>query len=142
MSGIVGTNSGHGSGTIGTSSAGADTDLSNLSADGEKLACQAWANINGTGTAAITNSGGTNGFSSMTDNSTGNYTLTFASTMADATYAIAGSNIGSDPTLHYTCALAGADAASTTTAFTFEVRNIVDHAVRDMDKVNIMVFGD
>ena len=98
MSGIVGTNSGHGSGTIGTASAGADTDLSNLSADGEKLACQAWANINGTGTAAITNSGGTNGFSSMTDNSTGNYTLTFASTMADATYAIAGSNIGSDPT--------------------------------------------
>ena len=46
--------------------------------------CRAWANFNGTGTVAIRASGNV---SSITDNSTGNYTVNFTTAMPDANFA-------------------------------------------------------
>jgi hypothetical protein len=46
--------------------------------------CRAWVNFNGTGTVAIRASGNV---SSITDNSTGNYTVNFTTAMPDANYA-------------------------------------------------------
>ena len=120
--------------------AGADTDLSNLSATGEKLACQAWAVI-GTSGNSILDSGGITGFSSVADNGTGDYAISFSSTMANITYSVVGSNIGSDPTSQYSCAVCGTDARNTTSVIAFDVRNM-DGGVRDMDNVSIIVFGD
>ena len=45
--------------------------------------CRAWVNFNGTGTVAIRASGNV---SSVTDNSTGDYTLNFSNAMPDANY--------------------------------------------------------
>jgi hypothetical protein len=50
--------------------------------------CRAWVNFNGQGTPAIRASGNV---SSITDNSTGNYTINFATAMPDANYSAVGS---------------------------------------------------
>ncbi len=46
--------------------------------------CRAWVNFNGSGTVAIN---GSFNVSSITDNSTGNYTVNFTNAMPDANYA-------------------------------------------------------
>jgi hypothetical protein len=46
--------------------------------------CRAWVNFNGSGTVAIRGSGNV---SSITDNSTGNYTVNFATDMPDTNYS-------------------------------------------------------
>jgi len=46
-----------------------------------------WVNFNGTGTVAIRDSFNV---SSITDNGTGDYTVTFATAMADSNYAVVG----------------------------------------------------
>lgn len=55
--------------------------------------CRAWVNFNGTGTVAIRGSGNV---SSITDNSTGNYTVNFTTAMPDANYSWAISAGGVD----------------------------------------------
>lgn len=47
--------------------------------------CRAWVNFNGTGTVAIRASGNV---SSITDNGIGQYTVNFASSLVDASYAV------------------------------------------------------
>ena len=56
---------------------------SNLKIDG---AAKAWFNFNGTGTVAI---GDSLNVSSITDNSTGNYTVNFTTSINNANYATA-----------------------------------------------------
>jgi len=53
---------------------------------------RAWVNFNGTGTVAIRASGNV---SSITDNSTGDYTVNFTTALSDANYAAVGSTQGS-----------------------------------------------
>jgi len=50
---------------------------------GGNFRCRAWVNFNGTGTVAIRNSGNV---SSITDNSSGNYTVNFTTAMPDTNY--------------------------------------------------------
>jgi|9_EtaG_2_1085328.scaffolds.fasta_scaffold02022_6 hypothetical protein len=50
-------------------------------------AAKAWVNFNGTGTVAIRTSFN---IASITDNGTGDYTLTFTTAMTDANYAVVG----------------------------------------------------
>jgi len=50
----------------------------------EVFTAKAWVNFDGTGTVAIRASGNV---SSITDNSTGNYTVNFTTAMSDANYA-------------------------------------------------------
>ena len=52
------------------------------------FACRAWVNFNGSGGASITASGNV---SSVTRNSTGVYTVNFATALPDANYAVSGS---------------------------------------------------
>ena len=52
-------------------------------------ACRAWVNFNGIGAVAIRGSGNV---SSITDNSTGDYTVNFATAMVDVNYAAVGMN--------------------------------------------------
>ena len=54
----------------------------------QQLIPTAWVNFNGTGTVAIRDS---EGVSSITDHGTGDYTVTFATQMANANYASGGS---------------------------------------------------
>ena len=51
--------------------------------------CRAWVNFNGSGTVAIRASGNV---SSITDNTTGDYTVNFTTAMPDANYNINGNN--------------------------------------------------
>ena len=55
--------------------------------DAPVFACRAWINFNGTGTIAIRDSGNV---TSITDNGTGDYTVTFATAMPDLNYAVCG----------------------------------------------------
>ena len=61
------------------------------------FACRAWVHFNGTGTVAIRASGNV---SSITDNGVGDYTVNFATAMADASYAAIGTcnwdNVGAN----------------------------------------------
>jgi len=50
-------------------------------------AARAWVNFNGTGTVAIRDSVNA---SSLTDNAVGDYTISFANNMSNATYAASG----------------------------------------------------
>ena len=59
----------------------------------ENYKCRAWVNFNGVGTVAIRASGNV---SSITDNSTGQYTVNFTTAMADVNYSYAPS-IGDVP---------------------------------------------
>ena len=54
----------------------------------QQLIPTAWVNFNGTGTVAIRDS---EGVSSITDHGTGDYTVTFATAMANVNYASGGS---------------------------------------------------
>jgi hypothetical protein len=51
-----------------------------------QYAAKAWVNFDGTGTVAIRES---ENVTSITDNGTGNYTVTFSSLMASGSYAVA-----------------------------------------------------
>ena len=50
--------------------------------------CKAWVNFNGTGTVAIRDDFNV---SSITDNGTGDYTVTFTNAMPDTNYSVTGS---------------------------------------------------
>ena len=60
--------------------------------------CRAWINFNGTGTVAIRSSGNV---SSITDNSSGNYTVNFTTAMEDANYCFTGSCDQEDASYFY-----------------------------------------
>ena len=69
------------------------TTISNAAGTGPitmtgQYAAKAWVNFNGTGTVAIRQSGNV---SSITDNTTGDYTVNFTTAMTDASYTMAGS---------------------------------------------------
>ena len=62
---------------------------------GQKLIPTAWVNFNGTGTVAIRDS---ENVSSIGDNGTGDYTVNFATNMANANYVMSGSVGSTDST--------------------------------------------
>jgi len=68
------------------------TTISNAAGTGPitmtgQYAAKAWVNFNGTGTVAIRESGNVG---SITDNGTGDYTVTFTTAMVDANYWVGG----------------------------------------------------
>jgi hypothetical protein len=65
--------------------------LTTASGSAPSYSARAWVNFNGTGTVAIRASGNV---SSITDNSTGDYTINFTTAMPDTNYAIIGSAQG------------------------------------------------
>lgn len=113
-------------------SSGADTSLSNLSATGESKVCQAWVHYNQSSSTAIADS---YNISSLTDEGTGDCTISFTSAMGNGDYAVAGMTtqrgfccIETDP--------------MTTASFRVSTRYNTGTYFSDFDQVCIIVFGD
>jgi hypothetical protein len=107
--------------------------------------CRAWVNFNGTGTVAIRDSGNV---SSITDNGTGDYTITMTTAMPDINYSICASVApsGSNTNLmrFNICAGAGSTppySAPTSSEFRMRVaQNAVATESRDSELVCVSVF--
>lgn len=102
---------------------------SELNAAGEAplFACRAWVNFNGIGTVSIRGSGNV---SSVTDNSTGNYTVNFAVAMPDTSYAAVGMSDSGYPV----GMLSQASGSINVRTSNF------NNAVVDVDRVSIAIF--
>ena len=100
---------------------------------------RAWVNFNGTGTVAIRDSFNV---SSITDNGTGNYTVTFTNAMSDANYAAFCSNMFDDDSVNN-----GGGVWANLTRFaqtTTQVRVVSESytsTLYDVKTVNVVVFG-
>ena len=113
----------------------------NAAGDAPIFACRAWVNFNGTGTVAIRASGNV---SSITDNSTGDYTVNFRRGMLDANYAVSGfANSFSDGGTAVPAGVATAYATlspPTDWAFRFTTVGSYDANVHDFRRISITVF--
>ena len=106
---------------------------SNLKIDG---AAKAWVNYNGTGTVAIRDD---LNVSSITDNGTGLYTVTFSTAMANANYVTLGTIEERGVSVH--CSTN--DTASQTTS-AVNIATVLSGTSTgfDCNQVNVAVFGD
>ena len=119
---------------------GADTSLSNLSATGKSQVCQAWMQMNGSGTPAIVDS---YNVASITDIATGIFQTNFDTALTNANYSFTGS-VGE----HGASLLTGVEATPyghtdvhTVSAHKFGVR--VSNGVKvDNAHINVQYFGD
>ena len=89
-------------------------------------------------TAAIRDSLNT---SSITDNSTGNFTNTSTSALANANYAISGTNVG-DTQSNYALNVNSAGDANTTTTHRYSNFNTVNDSFYDAVTISTVVQGD
>lgn len=95
--------------------------------------CRAWVNFNGTGTVAIRASFNV---SSITDNSTGNYTINFTNALPDANYATVALQhdaVGTGGQINGT-------TGQTTTALQITTANYTGAAYQDKPGVHVAVF--
>lgn len=98
---------------------------------------RAWVNFNGlSGSVGIRASGNV---SSVTRNSTGNYTATFATAMPDANYAVCCSGGGGSGARSVIVAVDSESSVPTTTTVRFQVRN-ADNSDMDADRVFFSIF--
>ena len=122
---------------------GADTSLSNLTAAGGQQVVKVWINFNGTGTVAIRDS---YNVTSITDNATGDYTVTIATDFANINYSIASPSafIAAGAPQHHTVFnrinSSGAESAPTVTAF--RMTTSMDGVSTDAKYVYASAFGD
>lgn len=103
--------------------------------------CRAWVNFNGTGTVAIRASGNV---SSITDNSTGDFTVNFTTALSDANYAVAltasaGNNNSSVVLTVKSATQYGAPSNQTTTACQIVLANYVNDPI-DTGAIYVSVF--
>lgn len=84
------------------------------------FACRAWVNFNGTGTVGIRASGNV---SSITDNSTGNYTVNFTTEMPDANYIFVAPTVGTAASAYNWCVIDNENNAS-------QVKTATSHRVK------------
>ena len=107
---------------------------------GKAYLCRAWVNFNGSGTVAIRDDGNV---SSITDNGTGNYTVTFSTAMPDANYGVtcsASANFGLSGTfMDFATAAAATEQAPTTTTVRLQVHNFNDSSA-DAKYVSVSIF--
>jgi len=113
-----------------------------LGTNEQRQICKAWVNFNGTGTPAIRSS---YNVSSVTKNGTGDYTVNFATAMADANYTFAGFTTSANTQLGVL--INNASSAATTTSLRFATSNwtgssAVNAVVSDATVCHIRVFGN
>ena len=107
----------------------------------QQLIPTAWVNFNGTGTVAIRDS---EGVSSITDNGTGDYTVTFTSAMANTNYStvIGGNQIMNTSTRSDTVGKVPAIYNVSTGSVTLICGFFSSTAqIRDFDLVNAAIMG-
>lgn len=136
---VVGSSTKH----IVVDSDGTGAEEGDLKENNNRIA-KAWVNFNGTGTIAIRES---YNVSSLTDNATGDYTVTFSTAMTDANYVMAGSALNS------TYSHSGDDShrlpmpqkdgylASSIRVFT-KYGHSTGEGQEDEDIVNVIIFGN
>jgi hypothetical protein len=105
---------------------------------------KAFVNFNGTGTPAIRSSYNT---SSITKNSTGDYTVNFATPMANANYAVSLSTTGgadNNTTRAITIkgTAAGGASTKTTTALGIITGSTLSASLGDAAEINVTIFGN
>jgi hypothetical protein len=97
-----------------------------LGSDEQSGLCKAWVNFNGTSTVAIR---AQFNVSSITDNGTGDYTVNFATALADADYACC-FGLGNPPTNNFAYGFGAGNYTQTTTSHRFETvasnTNLID----------------
>ena len=120
-----------------TAATGTDTDLSNLSATGERRVCHIYCKWNGTGTVTILDS---NNVSSITDNGTGQYTLNFSITMANSNYAFVTSS--SRTSGQSAMGNLGFTDGTTNTTTALSLNNRGASSNRDNANLSVAIFGD
>lgn len=96
---------------------------------------KAWVNFNGTGTIAARDSFNV---ASLTDNGTGDYTVTFSSAMVNAGYCWHHSFVAS----YQRGVINGASWGQTTANIRFNIRNETNGAAEDEPNVNVSTLGD
>ena len=99
---------------------------------------KAWVNFNGTGTIATRDSFN---LTTLTDNGTGDYSITIANDMSNANYAHAGSSGGQNSTSNGAFYSYDQSTARTTTLFR-TVMFDVNGTVNDTPIVEVCVHGD
>ena len=101
---------------------------------------KAWVNFNGTGTVAIADN---LNVSSLTDNGTGDYTMSFSTNMGNAVYAVASHTGGAGQNVV-------TNRGSSGTGYTYQTtssnrvgnRNTSDQNWNDFDLITVVFFGD
>ena len=108
-------------------------------------AAKAWVNFNGGGTIAVRES---LSVSSLTDHNTGQYSINFANSMANANYSLpaqASYDItGSTPTNYTALTVKQGSGQSTTSACRVNTSyaTTAGGGLRDMDVICLSIFGD
>jgi hypothetical protein len=97
--------------------------------------CRAWVNFDGTGTPAIRASGNV---SSITDNSTGDYTVNFTNALTDTNYSICGT-AGANPSFFAQVLSPYPYSTQTTSAMRFRVFGSAS-TLSDVDLLSIAIF--
>lgn len=102
---------------------------------------RAWVNFNGTGTVAIRASGNV---SSITDNTTGDYTVNFTTAMPDTNYALTFGGTGNPSTPSSSCFAGGirTDVSPTTSTVRFVCGSVGTSGgiTQDPQIVNVSIF--
>jgi hypothetical protein len=98
--------------------------------------CRTWVNFNGTGTVAIRASFNV---SSITDNGTGDYTVNFATTLADANYVAVLTHSNSSSNADFAILSAGQGGADPTSS-TIRIRSATNGNVTDTAFANVAIF--
>ena len=113
-----------------------DTNLIQFKQDGRGLSqftAKAWVNFNGTSTVAIRDS---HNVSSITDNGTGDYTVSFSNSVANANYSV---TTGAG---HYSWDSHLQVDALTTSTVRIKARRAHNSIQEDNDQVHVVIFGD
>ena len=108
----------------------------------KQSAAKAWVNVNGTGTIAIIDS---DGVTSISDNGTGDYSVTLTNSMSDADYAtVANSSRETDvfTTNIYTNNTTGAYVSATSSTFRVACSKGYGLGAADSRSVNAVTHGD
>ena len=109
----------------------------------QQSAAKAWAAWDGTGTVSLFDSFS---ISSLTDNLTGDYSLTLSSAMSDTNYAVTGASGTTPPYATFLSphrqADTGAYVAPTTTVIRVNPMPSNSDTANDSDRVNLAVLGD
>jgi hypothetical protein len=112
-------------------SAGADTDLSNLTTAGQNAIAQMWLSFNQTGPTVLDSFN----VSSVTDNSAGLFTVNIDTDLPNATYVAFAKDTGSTKIQH--------QHTNSKAVGTIEVRTYNEATtITDLTDTNVIVFGD
>ncbi|ADD94772.1 hypothetical protein [uncultured phage MedDCM-OCT-S09-C399] len=98
---------------------------------------KAWVNFDGTGTVSIDDSFNV---SSITDNSTGNYTINFTNAMSNAEYAVAGSVETTNATSVVVTTFGTSGNSRTTSGV--RIAASFSNTIVDAVECSVIVFGD